>query len=133
MNITNPSVFRPGLEAELTQALRQRILSSGGQVVKDKSLADATIQGTIAALENNPISFDARDIATRFRTVVVLDLQVVQRNGQVELAKERVSGEAFYSAPPGITGTEAARNDSIRRALFDLADKVLARVAEPFF
>ena len=31
-----------------------------------------------------------------------------------------------------ITGTEVARNDAIRRALFDLADKVLARVAEPF-
>ncbi|MFQ5532961.1 MAG: LPS assembly lipoprotein LptE [Candidatus Methylomirabilales bacterium] len=125
-------LFQPGLEAQFTQALTRRILSSGGQVVKDKSLADATIQGNIAALENNPVAFDAQDIATRFRTVVVLDLQVIQQNGKVELAKEKVRGEAYYSAPSGITGTEVARNDAIRRALFDLANKVVGRVAEPF-
>lgn len=125
-------VFQPGLEAQFTQALTQRILSSGGQVVKDETLADATIHGNIAALQNNPVAFDAQDIATRFRTVVILDLQVTQRNGKVELAKEKVRGEAYYSAPSGITGTEVARNDAIRRALFDLADQVLARMAEPF-
>lgn len=130
--VGNTGAFRAGLEAAFTQALTQRILSVGGQVVKEETLADATIQANISALERNPVAFDSTDLARRFRMVVVLDLTVLQRKGKVELAKEKVQGQAYYSVPDGVgvTGTEAAENDAIRRALRDLADRVVTRVAE---
>lgn len=133
LDISNPGTSRPGMEAEVRHALTQGILSAGGQVVAEKSQANVTIKGAITSLRENPVAFDAQDIATRFRTVVVLDVEVIQRSGKVELAKEQISGEAYYSAPSGITGTEVAANDAIRRALRDLADKVVTRVAEPLF
>ena len=133
LDISSPGTSRPGMEAEARQALTQGILNAGGQVVAEKSQADATIKAAIVSLQENPVAFDAQDIATRFRTVVLLDVEVVQHNGTVELAKERISGEAYYSAPAGITGTEAAAHDAIRRALRDLADKVVTRVADPTF
>ena len=133
LDISNTGTSRPGMEAEVNQALTQSILNAGGQVVGEKSQADATIKATIISLTENPVAFDAQDIATRFRTVVVLDVEVIRRNGTAEPAKERLSGEAYYSAPSGITGTEVAANDAIRRALRDVADKVVTGVAEPFF
>ncbi|MFQ5990176.1 MAG: LPS assembly lipoprotein LptE [Candidatus Methylomirabilales bacterium] len=133
LDISNTGTSRPGMEAEVRHALTRGILSAGGQVVVEKSQADATIKGTITSLKENPVAFDAQDIAQRFRVVVVLDFEVIQRNGEAEVPRGQVQGEAYYSAPTGITGTEVAANDAIRRALRDLADKVVARVAEPFF
>ena len=130
--VSNSGAFRPGLEAAVTQALTQRILSAGGRVVAEDTQADATMKAAIVGLENNPVAFDRQDIAQRFRLVVVVNLQVIQRKDKVELANEQVRGEAYYSAPPGITGTEVAENDAIRRALRDLADKVVTRVVDPF-
>ncbi|MFQ5846463.1 MAG: LPS assembly lipoprotein LptE [Candidatus Methylomirabilales bacterium] len=132
LTVSNPGAFRPGLETDLTQALTQRILSAGGRVVKEEGEADAAMKATITALERNPVSFDSTDIARRFRMVVVLDLQVVQRSGKVELANEQVRGEAYYSAPPGVTGTQVAEDEAVRRALRNLADQVVTRVVEPF-
>jgi len=130
--VSNKGTFRPGLETAVTQALTQRILSAGGRVVADETQADATMKAAIVALENNPVAFDAQDIAQRFRLAVVVNLQVIQRKDKVELANEQVRGEAYYSTPPGITGTEVAQNDAIHRALRDLADKVVTRVVDPF-
>ncbi len=133
LDISNPGTARPGIEAEVRQALTLGILNAGGQVVAEKAQADATIKAAIIALQENPVAFDAQDIATRFRTVILLDVEVLQRNGTVELVNERISGEAYYSAPAGITGTEVAAHEAIRRALRDLADRVVMRVAEPDF
>lgn len=130
--VSNSGTFRPGLETNLTQALTQRILSAGGRVVAEETQADATMRAAIVALENNPVAFDAQDIAQRFRLVVVVSVQVIQRKDKVELANEQVRGEAYYSTPPGITGTNVAENDAIRRALRDLADRVVSRVVDPF-
>ncbi|MCI0483550.1 MAG: LPS assembly lipoprotein LptE [candidate division NC10 bacterium] len=132
LTVTNKGASRPGLEAATTQALTQRILSAGGRVVAEETQADAMMQAAIVALENNPVAFDRQDIAQRFRLAVVLNVQVIQRKDKVELANEQVRGEAYYSTPPGITGTEVAQNDAIRRALRDLADKVVTRVVDPF-
>lgn len=131
LEVSDTGSSRPGLQNNVTQALTQRILNAGGQVVHEKSQADATMTATITALENNAVAFDAQDIAQRFRVVVVVDLQVTQRKGKVELAKEQVRGEAYYSAPSGVTGTEVAQNDAIRRAVNDLADQAVTRVVEP--
>ena len=130
--VSNSGAFRPGLETALTQALTQRILSAGGRVVAEEAQADATIKAVITGLERNPVAFDATDLARRFRMVVILDLQVIQRRDRAELAKEQVRGEAYYSAPTGVTGTQVAEDEAIRRAMSDLADRVLTRVGEPF-
>lgn len=132
LDISNTGVFRPGVDTDFTQALTQRILRAGGRVVEERSQADVAMKATITALQSNPVAFDAKDIAQRFRVVVVLDLEVTQRKDRVELAKEQVRGEAYYSAPPGVSGTQVAEKAAIRRALDDLADQIVARVVEPF-
>lgn len=132
LTMNSSGIFRPGLQTAFAQALTQRILGAGGEIVAEKSQADAWMTATITALENNPVAFDAKDIAQRFRVAVVVDLQVIRRDGKVELVKEPVRGEAYYSAPGGITGTEVAQNEAISRAIRDLADKVVTRVVEPF-
>jgi outer membrane lipopolysaccharide assembly protein LptE/RlpB len=132
VSVSNTGTSRPGLETTVTQALTQRILSAGGRIVAEDTQADATMKAAIVALENNPVAFDSQDIAQRFRLVVVVNLEVIQRKDKVELANEQVRGEAYYSTPPGITGTEVAENDAIRRAARDLADKVVTLVVDPF-
>lgn len=131
LDVSDSGSFRPGLQTDVTQALTQRILIAGGRVVPETSQADATMTATITALQNDPVAFDSTDIARRFRIVVVVDLQVTQQEGNVEVAKEELRGQAYYSAPPGVTGTEVAQNDAIRRAIRDLADQVVTRVVEP--
>jgi len=132
VTVTNAGTFRPGLDSTLAQVLTQRILSAGGRVVAEETQADAAIKATITALERNPVAFDRTDLARRFRMVVVLDLQVVQRKDQAELTREQVRAEAYYSAPPGVTGTQVAEDEAVLRALRTLADQVVTRVVEPF-
>lgn len=130
--ISSTGVSRPGLQADFTQALTQRILSAGGQVAKGWNQADATMKATITALERNPVAFDSRDLARRFRMVVVIELEVIKHKGKVERGREQVRGEAYYSAPLGVTGTQVAEDEAIGRALRNLADRVVTRVLEPF-
>ncbi len=124
---------RPGLQTTFTNALTQRLVSAGGRIVGEETHADTTITAKITGLEKNPITFDARDIARRFRVVVTVNLQVIQRKGKVEVVKEDVRGEAFYSAPSGITGIQTAEEDAIRRALRDVADQVVTKVVENLY
>ena len=131
LEVKDAASARPGLQTDVTQALTQRILTAGGLVVHEKSQADATMTATITALQNNAVTFSSTDIAQRFRVVVVVSLHVTQREGKVELANGQVQGQAYYSAPSGVTGTEVAENDAIRRAIRDLADQVVTRVVEP--
>ncbi len=131
LNVSDAGSFRPGLQANVAQALTQRILNAGGRVVHEKAQADATVTATITALQDDPVAFDSTDIARRFRVVVVVDLEVTEREGQGALVKEQVRGQAYYSAPSGVTGTEVAQNDAIQRAIRDLADQVVTRVVEP--
>ena len=126
-------ISRPGLQTAFTNALTQRLLSSGGRIVSEETQADTTITAKITSLENNPIAFDTRDIARRFRVVVTVNLQVIQRKGKVELVKEDVRGEAYYSAPSGITGIQTAEEDAIRRALREVAERVVTKVVENLY
>lgn len=131
LEVKDAASARPGLQTDVTQALTQRILTAGGLVVHEKSQADATMTATITSLQNNAVTFSSTDIAQRFRVVVVVSLHVTQREGKVELTNGQVQGQAYYSAPSGVTGTEVAENDAIRRAIRDLADQVVTRVVEP--
>jgi outer membrane lipopolysaccharide assembly protein LptE/RlpB len=124
---------RPGLQTTFTNALTQRLLSAGGRIVNEETQADTTITAKITSLENNPVAFDTRDIARRFRVVVTVNLQVIQRKGKAELVKEDVRGEAYYSAPSGITGIQTAEEDAIRRALREVAERVVTRVVENLY
>lgn len=131
LDVSDAGSIRPGLQTNVTQALTQRILTAGGQIVPDKAQADTMVTATITALQNDSVAFDPSDIAQRFRVVIVVQLRVTQREGKVELTNEQVRGQAYYSAPSGVTGTEVAQNDAIRRAIRDLADQVVTRVVEP--
>jgi len=126
-------ISRPGLQTTFTNALTQRILSAGGRIVGEETHADTTITAKITSLENNPVAFDTRDIARRFRVVVTVNLQVIQRKGKAELVKEDVRGEAYYSAPSGITGIQTAEEDAIRRALREVAEQVVTKVVENLY
>lgn len=126
-------ISRPGLQAAFTNALTQRIVSAGGRLVAEEAQADTTITAKITSLASNPITFDTRDIARRFRVVVTVNLQVVQRKEKAEVVKEDVRGEAYYTAPAGITGIQTAEEDAIRRALREAAERVVTRVVENLY
>jgi hypothetical protein len=94
--------------------------------------AQATLESRVVSLASEPAAFDPGDVARRFRVVLTLEVTLREKAGTGILLKETVTGEADYSAPVGVTGTRAAEEEGIRRAVGEAAKRAVILLLEGF-
>ena len=76
------------------------------------------------------IAFDASDVGRRFRVrVYVTSTLTDRRAGRLPVQRD-VVGEAFYTVGSTLAGTRAAEEDAIRRAVGDLAVRLVSYVID---
>jgi hypothetical protein len=90
------------------------------------------MESRVINLASEPVAFDQGDVARRFRVVLTLEVTLRDRTGNGMLLKETVAGEAYYSAPVGITGTRAAEEEGVRRAVGEAARRAALLLLEGF-
>ena len=123
---------RADLRPALLAALASRFAEDGRIRLVEPGQAQAILESRVVSLTSEPVAFDQGDIARRFRVVLTLEVTLRGRGGNGTLLKETVKGEAYYSAPVGITGTRAAEEEGIRRAVGEAAARAALLLLEGF-
>jgi len=124
------STFRAGLQGYLGEYLNQRFRSDGRLRVRPSAEADAVIETTITGYGAEGVAWDQNGVAQRFRVQVTAGMSLRDRQTQRVLTSDGLAGEAYYTAGTGVTTTQAAEEDAARRALRDLADRMVTRIIE---
>jgi len=123
---------RADLRPALLSALAARLAEDGRLRLVEPEQAQATLESRVVGLASEPAAFDPGDVARRFRVVLTLEVTLREKAGTGILLKETVTGEADYSAPVGITGTRAAEEEGIRRAVGEAAARAVVLLLEGF-
>lgn len=123
---------RADLRPALLAALAARFAEDGRIRLVEPGQAQATLESRVISLASEPVAFDQGDVARRFRVVLTLEVTLRDRPGNGMLLKETVAGEAYYSAPVGITGTRAAEEEGVRRAVGEAARRAALLLLEGF-
>lgn len=119
------STYRPGIHALVSAAILRRLQLDRRLTVVDEPRAEAVLGGIVRAYENEAVAFERAEIGRRFRVRLVVTATLTDRRGGAPLRHE-LTGEAFYTAGTGVTGTRAAEEDAIQRAANDVAGRLVA-------
>ena len=120
--------YHPGLEIELTNAIIDQFISDGNLKVVDEDKADAILQGSIIAYEQEGLRFDRLESVEEYRLFLVVKFKLVDgKTGSVILQEPNFSGRAefFVSRNP-----LSNRRNSANTATFDVAKSLVDRVVE---
>lgn len=122
--------LRPTIQPALKEALIGRFAADARIRVVEEGVADAILEGAIEGFGEDPIAFDAADIARRLRVSISFSFIVKDRMKDTVLLRDGVTGVAYFSAGPGIGPTRTAEDEATSRALTDLAGQVVNRVMD---
>ena len=120
--------YHPGLEIELTNAIRDRFIFDGNFKVVEESAADAVLKGAIISYEQEGLRFDRLESVEEYRLFLVVSFELVDRKTNQAVIKEsNFSGqtEFFTSHSPASVRRTAANN-----VVVDLAKSLVDRIVE---
>jgi len=120
--------YHPGLEIELTNAIRDRFIFDGNLKIVDGSKADAVLEGSIISYEQEGLRFDRLESVNEYRLFLVVKFKLIdQRTKKVLIEEPNFSGrsEFFVSRSPNAT-----RRTSANSATSDLARSLVDRIVE---
>ena len=120
--------YHPGLETELTSAVRDRFIFDGNLKVVEPSKADAVLEGAIISYQQEGLRFDRLESVEEYRLFLVVKFKLIdQRTKKVLIDEPNFSGRAefFVSRSPSST-----RRASANSATFDLARSLVDRIVE---
>ena len=120
--------YHPGLEVELTNAIRNRFIFDGNLKVMEEDKADAVLEGAIISYEQEGLRFDRLESVQEYRLFLVVRFKLIDRRTKKVLIQEpNFSGrsEFFVSRSP-----VSSRRASANSATFDLARSLVDRIIE---
>lgn len=121
--------LRPTIQPALKEALVRRFAADARMRVVEEG-ADALLEGAIEGFGEESIAFDSTDTARRLRVSISFSFTLKDRLKEKVLLRDGVVGVAYYIAGPGIAATRAAEDEAALRAVADLAERVVNRVAD---
>ena len=120
--------YRPGLEIELTNAIRDRFIFDGNLKVVDETKADAILQGAVISYEQEGLRFDHLESVQEYRLFLVIRFKLIdQRTKKVLIEEPNFSGRSEFFVSRSPTSTRKASANS---ATFDLARSLVDRIVE---
>lgn len=124
--------FRPGLQALLAEALRNRLLADGRVRLVPSTEADAVLETVITSWGGEGVAWDVNNVARRIRVLVTATAMLRARLDQKILFTEGAAGEAYYTTGSGVATTLSAEDDATRRAVRDVAERIGSRIIQGF-
>jgi len=120
VNSTNEPNLQIYLKSDLVDTfdLERRVV-----VVQSKDLADGILKVEISDYSVNPISYDASGLANRYRCVIEVKVELMDKNGKV-IEEKTVDSYRDYNAKDEVSATEKARSEISKDVLQDLALKI---------
>ena len=120
--------YRPGLEMDVTNAVIKRFNFDGNLRVVSKEKADAILEGSIIAYEQEPLRYTTADRPLEQRLHLVVDIRLVnQKTGEEIFHESNFSGSTLYE----LNDEQGARRiTAAEDAVTSLAKNIVDRVVE---
>lgn len=122
------SVYQPGLEMDLTNAIIRRLQVDGNLTVVEGQEADAVLETTLIAFEQEGVRFSRLESVQEFRLFVVVSMRLVNPTTQeVYWEEANFSGDTDYFVS---NVRSLALSEATRRAINNLAKNIVDRIVE---
>ncbi|RMF93395.1 MAG: hypothetical protein D6736_01855 [Nitrospinota bacterium] len=123
----------PGIEGEVTRAVRTSFLRDGRLRLAPQAGADLLLLGTIRHYGLSPLAFDRADAVLEYRVTVSVDIALVARESQEVLLQQTVNpAQEEYLVRADIVSAEIARKLALRQAFQRLGDQIVSLILEGF-
>ncbi len=120
--------YRPGLEIELTNAIRDRFIFDGNLKVVDEKDADAVLKGGIISYNQEALRYDRLESVQEYRLYLVVRFKLIDRKtDKVIIEESSFSGRTEYY--PTLSTTDSSRITA-NSAVTDLARNIVDRIVE---
>jgi outer membrane lipopolysaccharide assembly protein LptE/RlpB len=119
--------YRPGMEIEVSNTIRNKYLMDGNLKVTNQENADLVLKGELVDFRNEALRYDRSDNVMEYRIRVVVNLQMINKDGTVRWAENNFAGEWLYTTSGPLARSESS---AIVDAEADLARRVVERTVE---
>ncbi len=122
------SIYRAGIETEVTSMIIDRFIYDGNLQIVDKEEADIILTGNLLDYYKQPLRYDKFDNVEEYRIIltVAMELKDIVK-GESMWTENKFIGYDTYRLTGGFASTEEeARTGAIK----DLAEKVVEKVVE---
>jgi outer membrane lipopolysaccharide assembly protein LptE/RlpB len=119
--------LEPGIEIHFTQAFLRQFIHDRRVNVVDRKEADSILEGTIKSFYLLSSSYDKAGFATEFQTVVVMDIALKRRNGEILWSEKDLLERAWYRTSPSAIANEDNKQNAIQKVAESLAERIRNR------
>jgi outer membrane lipopolysaccharide assembly protein LptE/RlpB len=119
--------YRPGMELEVSRAIRNKFVSDGNLKVANASDADLVLKGELVDYRNEALRYDRNNNVTEFRIRMVVNMEMTNKDGKVRWQATGFAGEWLYTTTGPLARSESS---AIIDAEADLARRVVERTIE---
>ena len=124
--------MEPGLEANLTDALRRRFAEGGWVQIVDVDESDAVLTGQVTRFSSSPISFSEGEFAVEYRAQLRVWLRLMDRQGVVLWEDRNLVKVREYRNSGDVFTAEAAKLDAITWLVREISAEAHDRIFDGF-
>jgi outer membrane lipopolysaccharide assembly protein LptE/RlpB len=123
----------PNLTAIFTSALRREFIFRQDVKVVTEQKAEATLVGSITAVDTASVAYEAQGRATEYDISVTVDARLIRQGTKAVLWKgEKIKGTWHYLASLDVMTNETNKNQAIQKIASDLSEKIYIMIKERF-
>lgn len=120
--------YRPGMETELTTAVKNKFLWDGNLKLTTESGADLILTANLVDYRQEPLRYDDNMNVQEYRVILVVNMKLEDvKAGKVVWEEKGFAGETTYNTG-GQFGADA--NAAVSKAVVDLARRIVERTVE---
>jgi outer membrane lipopolysaccharide assembly protein LptE/RlpB len=120
--------YEPGIESPLTRAFLGELIQDRRLKVVDRNEADSVLEGVIKDLRIFSVSYDRSGLATEYQTIVVIDLTLKKRTGEILWMEKNLSETRWYKASSNALIAESNKDAAIQEIGRFIAERVRNRI-----
>ena len=122
------TLYRPGLENDITEAVVNRFVFDGNLKIEDKEKADLILNGSLLAYLQDALRYDENDDVEVYRIKIIVDIELIDTETDEQMWEEKgfVGEETYKTTGQFATSEDVARDEAIE----DLARRIVERTIE---
>lgn len=120
--------YLPGMETEITKAVRNRFLFDGNLKVATETNADIVLRAELLDYRRDVMKYDINNNVEEYRVKLIINMRLEDaKTGKVIWEEKGFAGETIYDTQGQFTKSE---DSAAKDAIADLAKRVVERTVE---
>jgi hypothetical protein len=121
--------FEVGIDAPLTESLREVVLRSSALHLASNRNAEAALRGRVLSFSSNPIAFPGSATGVRvgaYRATASIEVELARADGHVLWRRGPLARDAEYLTGATAMATDANKNRAVRQIAWEIMGDVRA-------